>query len=60
MQVLVSKEVHKLIAKQAIKEAKPALNQFLSHCFLVQKMDGSLFPVINLYKETNKRLRVQG
>ena len=57
-QALVSEEVVKLIAKQAIREVTEATNQFVSELFLVPKKDGSQRPVVNL-KPLNRFIKRQ-
>ena len=47
-QALITEEVQELLAKQAIKEAQPSPNSFISQLFLVEKKGGGQIPVVNL------------
>ena len=47
-QALITEEVQELLAKQAIKEAQPSPNSFISQLFLVEKKGGGQRPVVNL------------
>ena len=57
---LITKEVHQLLVKGAIRMVTPCQSQFFSRIFVVPKKDGSHRPVINLRSLNQFMIEIHG